>query len=157
MINIRKICVGGFLVASLLNAVGVSAQEIERGNPFEAPSNYAEEQARLDERTRVIFRQMEPDLKNDIMKRVNESQAALEIKLRKRIDLITQNLGAAAATTAQAATADAKKADEAKKPAIPDGAIFISCINKKALYRDKNNTLFQVAEDEKQSDNRCLK
>jgi hypothetical protein len=142
-----------FAAAVVFTAAGAHAQQIERGNPFVAPAAVAEEQARQDERTRIIFRELEPEVKNDIMRRVNESQASLEIKLRKRIDLVTQNLGA----SGQAKGADGKPVDEVKKSPVPEGATFVSCVNGLALYRDKNNVLRPITEEKGAADNRCEK
>jgi hypothetical protein len=155
MKNYRKTWAAAFLGATMLQTGMSAAQEIERGNPFVAPPTWAEEQARLDERTRIIFRELEPELKNDIMKRVNESQATLEIKLRKRIDLVAQNIGTA---TAPAANGQNKKTEEeVKASSIPEGSTFISCVNKEALYRDSNDILFKVPKDDPQSAARCAK
>lgn len=155
----RKTWAAAFLFVSAFQTGVSNAQEIDRGNPFVAPPTWAEEQARLDERTRVIFRELEPDLKNDIMKRVNESQATLEIKLRKRIDLVAQNIGTAAAPVngVQANGQNKTTEEEVKASSIPEGSTFISCVNKEALYRDSNDILFKVPKDDPQSVARCSK
>nr|WP_250808044.1 hypothetical protein [Neorhizobium tomejilense] len=145
-----------------MQVVPLAAQEIERGNPFVAPPAWAEEQARLDERTRIIFRELEPELKNDIMKRVNESQATLEIKLRKRIDLVAATINSATASAPanqQGGTAGQNKqtGEDAKKSSVPEGSTFISCVNKEALYRDPLNILHKVPKDDPQSVARCGK
>ena len=161
MKNYRKTWAAAFLAAAVFHSGAVSAQEIERGNPFTAPPSWAEEQARLDERTRIIIREMEPEMKNDIMKRVNESQASLEIKLRKRIDLVAQSIATAAQAAAQPAAGAGGAAEtpaegaEPKAATIPEGAKFISCVNKEALYRDSNDILFKVPKDDPQSVSRC--
>jgi hypothetical protein len=160
MKNYRKTWAAAFLAATVFQTGISDAQEIERGNPFVAPPSWAEEQARLDERTRIIFRELEPELKNDIMKRVNESQATLEIKLRKRIDLVAQNIGTAAAPAANGQNANGqnkKSEEEVKASSIPEGSTFISCVNKEALYRDSNDILFKVPKDDPQSVARCAK
>lgn len=164
MKNYRRTWATAFFIAAALHTGGAFAQEIERGNPFVAPPTWAEEQARLDERTRIIFRELEPEMKNDIMKRVNESQATLEIKLRKRIDLVAQSITAvqAAAQPTANGTASANgegqvAGEEQKKTAIPEGSKFISCVNKEALYRDSNEILFKVPKDDPQSLDRCSK
>ncbi len=166
MKSYRKILATAIVVASGMFATSANAQEIERGNPFVAPPSWAEEQARQDERTRVIFRELEPELKNDIMRRVNEAQATLEIKLRKRIDLVAQSVSAAVNAAQQQQKAQAQASiqgqsdaspagEEGKKTAIPEGAKLISCVNKEALYRDSNDVLFKVAKDDPESLARC--
>ena len=157
MKNYRKTLAALILASALFQCGHASAQEIDRGNPFAAPPSWSEEQARMDERTRIIYRELEPELKNDIMKRVNESQAALEIKMRKRIDLVVQNIGPAAAAAEQTNAAGKDGAVDPNASAVPADSTFISCVNKKALYRDKNNTLFRVPEEDPQSVARCGK
>ena len=154
----RKTWALAFLAAAVFQVGSAGAQEIDRGNPFVAPPSWAEEQARLDERTKLIFRELEPELKNDIMKRVNESQATLEIKLRKRIDLVAQSISTVQAASQPAAAGQQQKTEEeAKKSSIPEGSTFISCVNKEALYRDSNDILFKVPKDDPQSVDRCSK
>jgi hypothetical protein len=160
MKNYRETWAAALIGATMFQTGISSAQEIERGNPFVAPPSWAEEQARLDERTRIIFRELEPELKNDIMKRVNESQATLEIKLRKRIDLVAQSIttAAAPADNGQNSNGQNKKAEEeVKASSVPEGSKFISCVNKEALYRDSNDILFRVPKNDKQSLDRCGK
>lgn len=155
-----KTWAAALIAATVLQTGSAVAQEMDRGNPFVAPPSWAEEQARLDERTRIIFRELEPELKNDMMMRVNESQAALEIKLRKRIDLVAESISNATATSSNGQSTDTqgnKPEEEIKASSIPEGATFISCINKEALYRDSNDILFKVPKDDPQSVDRCGK
>jgi hypothetical protein len=146
----RKPWAALLIATALLRCGPATAGDIDRGNPFTAPPNWSEEQARMDERMRIVFRQLEPEVKEDIMKRVNESQAALEIKMRKRIDLVIQNIGTAPAGPGGTPGQPAQAADT-KKSAVTDGSSFISCVNGKALYRDKNNTLYRVPEEDPES------
>jgi hypothetical protein len=162
MINYRKTWAAAFFASSIMmHSLPAAAQEIERGNPFVAPPTWAEEQARLDERTRIIYRELEPELKNDIMKRVNESQSSLEIKLRKRIDLVAATIStataAANASKGNAGGQNPQAGDDAKKSSVPEGSTYISCVNKEALYRDPNDILFKVPKDDPQSIARCSK
>lgn len=148
-------------VAATLLATAALAQEIkdERANPFVAPPSAAEEQARQDERMRNIVWQLQPELKSLIMQDVTASQAALEIKMRRRIDTAIEQATeqwAASGAGAGVLGSDAAAAAPAEAK-VPEGATFISCVNGKALYRDKDNTLFQVAGDGVSGSDRCAK
>ena len=136
--------------------------KIERPNPFTPPPSADEEQARQDERMRNIVWQLQPEIKSMIMQDVTASQAALEIKIRRRIDsaiaeasLKAPEPAAGAAAPGVLGTIAAAANPEANK--VPEGAKFISCVNGKALYRDKDNTLFQVAGDGVPGSDRCAK
>lgn len=121
----------------------------ERSNPFVAPPTEAEEQARQDERMRNIVWELQPELKSLIMQDVNSSQASLEIKMRRRIDAAVKELSSDIAKQVPVAAAGGEQDDSNSSPVagnIPENSKFISCVNGKALYRDSNNTLFQVAE-----------
>jgi hypothetical protein len=128
-----------------------------RDNPFAPPSSAEQEQARQDERIRKVLIDATPDIEAKLMQGVSSSIAASEVRMKKRLDeMSTQNPaggaqagglpgvptapggpknGAAPAVTGK----DGKKTDD------KDAAKFISCVNGKALYRDKDNTLFQVS------------
>ncbi|NTF17580.1 hypothetical protein G6L37_04155 [Agrobacterium rubi] len=139
--------IGVLLALSALHGVPAFAQD--RPNPFVKPPTAAEEQARQDERTRNIIREMQPEIKAGIMQDVKASQAALEIDLRRRIDTVA---AAAAAPRVEkpiiagdAPIADTKKPEEKAAPEkLPEGAKFLSCVNGKAFYRAKDNSFFQV-------------
>lgn len=121
----------------------------DRSNPFVAPPTEAEEQARQDERMRKIVWELQPELKSLIMLDVNSSQASLEIKMRRRIDAAIKEVSADIAKQVPALTAGGENNPADSSPVannIPENSKFISCVNGKALYRDSNNTLFQVAE-----------
>lgn len=142
----------GALLAVHLGAGLAAAQEIDRGNPFLPPPSFSEEQAMLDERMRGVFRELEPALKNDIMRRVNDSQAALELKMRKNLNLAIESMGAGGNN--QSKPGEGQK-ENAASSAVPQGSVFISCVNKKALYRDQDNTLFQLPAEAPESVGRC--
>lgn len=142
---VRK-TMGVLLVLSALQGGTALAQE--RTNPFAKPPTSAEEQARQDERTRNIIREMQPEVKAGIMQDVKASQSALEIDLRRRIDTVS---AAAAAPRndkpvigGDAPIAETKKPEENAPEKVPEGATFISCVNGKALYRAKDKSFFQV-------------
>jgi hypothetical protein len=154
--NIKTWAVAVFAMSALHTSI-VTAQEIERGNPFVAPPSWAEEQARLDERTRIIFRELEPEMKNDVLRRVNESQATLEIKLRKRIDLVAQTIADIQKSSQAPANNPQNGVAEAGKSIVPEGSKFVSCLSGEALYRDANNILFKVPKDDPKSRDLCSK
>lgn len=150
--------------AALFAAGAAMAQEKDkdkeaegRTNPFVPPLSAAQEQARQDERMRNIVWQLQPEIKSMIMQDVTASQAALEIKMRRRIDTAVASAAPAAAAGGTPGILGGLAAAAAPAPKVPDGATFISCINGKALYRDKDSTLFQVAGDGVQGSDRCAK
>lgn len=134
---------------------------IERSNPFVAPPSADEERARQDERMRNIVWQLQPELKSMIMQDVTASQAALEIKIRRRIDTAIADAAlqapAPAAGSSPGLLGNLAAAAGAEPSKVPEGAKFISCVNGKALYRDKDNSLFQVAGDGVPGSDRCAK
>lgn len=139
--------IGVLMALSALH--GGSALAQERANPFVKPLTAAEEQARQDERTRNIIREMQPEIKAGIIQDVKASQSAMEIDLRRRIDTVA---AAAAAPRVEkpviagdAPIAETKKPEEkAAAEKLPEGASFLSCVNGKALYRAKDKSFFQV-------------
>ena len=147
-------------VAATLFATAALAQEKvddERSNPFAPPPSAAEEQARQDERMRNIVWQLQPELKSMVMQDVTASQAALEIKMRRRIDTAIANASVQAPAAGGTGLLGSIASAAAPEPKVPEGATFISCVNGKALYRDKDNTLFQVAGDGVPGSDRCAK
>ena len=161
----KKTFVATVLSTSLMGSFTSSAQEIERGNPFEAPSTWAEAQARQDERTGIIFKELEPKIKEAIFKTMSETQASLEIKLTKRIKNVADALNAAnlARNTLEATAGNSDAAGEEFIPeieevlnfVIPQGSSFIACINQEALYRDNQNIIFKIPEADPQSIAMC--
>jgi hypothetical protein len=150
----------GVLVA--LSALqGAAAVAQERGNPFVKPPTSAEEQARQDERTRNIIREMQPELKAGIMQDVKASQSALEIDLRRRIDTVAAVAANAPKAEKSGIAGDAPIADvkkpEAAPEKVPEGAVFISCVNGKALYRATDKSFFQIAGDNVEGGYSCAK
>ena len=147
----------------MMGSYSASAEELERGNPFLPPASWTEEQARQDERIRVIFREMEPVLKNEIYTRMTETQASMEIKLKRRVDVLSKrvteaNLNRPAAAVVNASSENTATETQPGQPSnfvIPVGSTFISCINKEALYRDNQNNLFKVPKNDPDSISRC--
>lgn len=140
--------IGVLLALSALQGGTALAQD--RPNPFVKPPTAAEEQARQDERSRNIIREMQPEIKAGIMQDVKASQSALEIDLRRRIDTVAAAAAAAPKAekpviTGDAPIAETKKSEEKAAPEkLPEGASFLSCVNGKALYRAKDKSFFQV-------------
>lgn len=149
------------LAAAMFCSSQAGAQHIERGNPFEAPPAWSEEEKLLEERIRVIFRQMEPGMRNDVLKQVREADAALELKLRRRIDLLAQEAATAARSGAPegggAKANNEGEAGSAQAVAVPEGATFVACVNKGAIYRDSKNILVKVPETDPQSIALCAR
>jgi len=126
-----------------------------RDNPFAPPSTKAEEQARQEERVRQIIREMVPEVESRVMRNVAQTQAESEVRLRRRLDEISTRVpdaGQAGQAAPGAPGASAPRGAPGGQPTpppapttLPEGAKFISCVNGKALYRDKDNALFQVS------------
>ncbi|WP_315922704.1 hypothetical protein [Mesorhizobium sp. SP-1A] len=138
------------IISAVTLMVGINnANAQDRSNPFVAPPTEAEEQARQDERMRNIVWELQPELKSLIMQDVSAAQASLEIKMRRRIDAAIKEVSADVAKQVPAPSAGGENGGSENSPVasnIPENSKFISCVNGKALYRDSNNTLFQVAE-----------
>jgi len=158
----RRVTLAAAVAALLVPGISWAQEKPvdRRENPFVPPPTAAEEQARQDERMRNIVWQLQPEIKSLIMQDVTAAQASLEIKIRRRIDqsieqaidgLKSAPAGEGGILGGIAAAAGAAVAE----PAVPEGAKFISCVNGKALYRDKDNTLFQVAGNGVQGSDRC--
>lgn len=137
--------------AIVLAALGAPALAEERSNPFVKPPTAAEEQARQDERTRNIVREMQPEIKSALMQDVKASQSALEIDLRRRIDAVAASAAKPdnSVIAGDAPITDQKKtAGKSGAVTIPEGAQFISCVNGQALYVDpKDKSFFKVKGD----------
>lgn len=131
-----------------------------RDNPFTVPPTKAEEQARQDDRTRRIVRELSTEIQAKVMQEVQAAQALSEADMKRRIDEAAAKFAATPAATAPtpqgapttpvangAPVQGQKGGQQNTKPgdAAGDGSKFISCVNGKALYRDKDNTLFQVS------------
>lgn len=132
----------------------------ERPNPFIPPSSAAEEQAKVDERLRGIVWELHPEMKNMIMKDVTAAQTSLEIKMRRHVDaVISSEMGKLKTDIVVAAPSGAQGNVEGVAGSgpsdIPEGSNFVSCVNGKALYSDKNNNLFQVPENSGQANLLC--
>lgn len=152
--------IGVLMALSALHGTAATAQE--RVNPFVKPPTAAEEQARQDERSRNIIREMQPELKAGIMQDVKASQSALEIDLRRRIDTVAAVAASAPKNDKPIIAGDApigeKKPDEKAAPEkVPEGSVFISCVNGKALYRATDKSYFQVQGDNVEGGYKCAK
>lgn len=152
----------GVLVALSALQGGVALAQ-ERVNPFVKPPTAAEEQARQDERTRNIIREMQPELKAGIMQDVKASQSALEIDLRRRVDAVAAIADGAPKVEKPVIAGDApiseagKPEEKAAAEKIPEGAVFISCVNGKALYRATDKSTFMVQGDNVEGGYNCAK
>lgn len=150
-----------FAIIVLATFAGMNtATADERDNPFVPPTPAEEQRAIEDERVRNLIIEMQPELKKLIMQEVAASQSTLEVKLRRRIerlakDMSTQAPRAASVSSGDAATTSAGAGSAATASEIPEGSTFISCVNGKALYRDADNTLFQVLGNGIPGSDRC--
>lgn len=155
----RKGFIAAVVLAATLSSVPGSAQE--RENPFVPPPSEDERRALEDERIKNIVLEMQPQIKSMIMQEVMSAQSALEIKLRRRIDEATASPGGIAAAGTQSGpnggqgSAPLPGVPAPGSQTIPEGSTFISCVNGKALYRDADNTLFQVTGNGVPGSDRC--
>lgn len=150
--------IGMLAALSALSSLPAMAQE--RVNPFVRPPTAAEEQARQDERTRNIIREMQPEIKAGVMQDVKATQATLEIGIRRRIDALAETAPKAEKNVIPGDNPiiDAKTTeDKTAVVKVPEGAEFISCVNGKALYRDKDKSLFQIQGDGIEGSDRCVR
>jgi len=141
-------------------AEGASAQVSGRDNPFAAPPTSLEEQMRQEDRIRQIIRDMIPEIERKLMEKVTSAQVAAEVRLRKRIDEVANGQGAKPGTGRPGGPSKPGQPSTARNGADgneADGAKFISCVNGKALYRDKDNALFQVAGSGVSGVDRCAR
>lgn len=140
-------------LAAILVAGSALAQEADfRPNPFRPPSSEQEKQLVQDERTRNIVRGMQSEIVDKVAIKFERKIDTMEQSLKQKVDeavrSATSNLAPA---TAKAGDPNNKETETAKS-LVPEGATFVACVNKKALYRDKDNTLIQDASDS----NRCV-
>lgn len=150
---------GILALAAILVAGSSLAQEADfRPNPFKPPPSEQEKQLIQDERTRNIVRGMQAEVVDKVAVRFERKIDTMEQSLKQKLDdavkTATANLAAPAAATV---ASDATKDDQSKETqtagtVVPEGANFVACVNKKALYRDKDNSLFQDSSDS----NRCV-
>jgi|HigsolmetaGSP11D_1036233.scaffolds.fasta_scaffold00947_17 hypothetical protein len=142
-----------------LSLAGQAAAQ-ERLNPFAPPTAAEEEQARQDERFRRLFREMSAEIEARVMQSVSSAQAAAEVRLRRQIEEIRQSQGdpIPGVVTVQTASRGQQGKGQPGGSADPlEGAKFISCVNGKALYRDKDNALFQVSGNGLPGSDRCAR
>ncbi len=143
--------------AAMLHAGATFAQEADtRPNPFKAPPSEQERQLVQDERTRNIVRGMQGEIVDKVSAKFDRKIDTMEDTLKRRIDDAVKAAaipqpGAAQGTVAGAKGIGTGTETGAEKSAVPEGATFISCVNKKALYRDKDNALFK----DDSATNRC--
>lgn len=140
-------------LAAFLLAGSALAQESDfRPNPFRPPPSEQEQQLIQDERTRNIVRSMQSEIVDKVAIKFERKIDTMEQSLKQKVD------DAVKSATSNLATAETKpgeatnKETETAKSLVPEGAAFVACVNKKALYRDKDNTLIQDASDS----NRCI-
>jgi hypothetical protein len=74
----------------------------------------------------------------------------MEQGLKQKVDEAVKGAQIEAANASSNSTDTTKTASA--NSLLPEGATFIACVNKKALYRDKDNSLFQDSSDK----NRCV-
>ena len=140
-------------LAAILVAGSSLAQEADfRPNPFRPPPSEQEKQLIQDERTRNIVRGMQSEIVDKVAVKFERKIDTMEQSLKQKVDeavrTATTNLAPAAAKPGDPNS----KETETAKSLVPEGAAFVACVNKKALYRDKDNTLIQDASDS----NRCV-
>lgn len=127
-----------------------------RENPFTPPTSAEQEQARQDERIRRVLIESSSDIEAKVMQSVSSSIAAAEIRMKRRLDEVAVQKPAenalpvpgkdAPKNGSGSGTVASPKGKDGKKDADDKNtAKFISCVNGKALYRDKDNTLFQIS------------
>jgi hypothetical protein len=147
---------GILAVAAMLHAGVVFAQQADtRPNPFKAPPSEQERQLVQDERTRNIVRGMQGEIVDKVSAKFDRKIDSMEDTLKRRIDDAVKTAAIPQAgtqgTVGGAQGIGSGAGPEAEKSAVPEGATFISCVNKKALYRDKDNALFK----DDSATNRC--
>jgi gamma-glutamyl:cysteine ligase YbdK (ATP-grasp superfamily) len=147
---------GILAVAAMLHAGAAFAQQADtRPNPFKAPPSEQERQLVQDERTRNVVRGMQGEIVDKVSAKFERKIDSIEDTLKRRIDdavktaAIPQPGTQSTVEGAQGIGSDTNTG--AEKSVVPDGATFISCVNKKALYRDKDNALFK----DDSATNRC--
>jgi hypothetical protein len=140
-------------IAAILVAGSALAQEADfRPNPFRQPPSEQEKQLIQDERTRNIVRGMQSEIVDKVAIKFERKIDTMEQSLKQKVDEAVKSATSGMATTAVKAGDPNIKETEATKSLVPEGATFVACINKKALYRDKDNSLIQDASDS----NRCI-
>lgn len=121
-----------------------------RPNPFKAPPTAQEQQLIQDERTRNVVRSMQGDIADRVALRFERKIDSMEQGLKQKVDEAVKGAQIEAANASSNSTDTTKTASA--NSLLPEGATFIACVNKKALYRDKDNSLFQDSSDK----NRCV-
>lgn len=141
-------------IAAILVAGSAFAQEADsRPNPFRPPPSEQEKQLIQDERTRNIVRGMQSEIVNKVAVKFERKIDTMEQSLKQKVDEAVKSATSDLTPTAPAkANEQNSKETETTKSLVPEGATFVACINKKALYRDKDNSLIQDASN----NNRCI-
>lgn len=140
---------GILAAAAILHGGAIYAQETDtRPNPFKAPPSEQERQLVQDERTRNMVREMQGEIVEKVSAKFERKIDTIEDTLKRRVDDAIKSASIPQAGTKQGTVGGAQgigtgTEKEAGKTVVPEGATFISCVNKKALYRDKDNVLFQ--------------
>lgn len=154
----RKKVIGRFFVAiTIASTTLFSSSEMSaaRDNPFTTPLTADEKEAIEIEKIKKVVLNESHGLREIIENDARAKITSLEFKLRdqmtaleKKVDEFSTRLPATTSGESNAATND---------DSITESATFISCINGKALYRDSNQTLFQMAKGSEQSKKHCGK
>jgi hypothetical protein len=139
-------------VAAILVAGSSLAQEADfRPNPFRPPPSEQEKQLIQDERTRNIVRGMQSEIVDKVAVKFERKIDTMEQSLKQKVDEAVRSATSNLAPATKTGEPNSKETETAKS-LVPEGAAFVACVNKKALYRDKDNTLIQDASDS----NRCV-
>jgi hypothetical protein len=143
----------GIVAAAAILVAGSSlAQEADfRPNPFRPPPSEQEKQLIQDERTRNIVRGMQSEIVDKVAVKFERKIDTMEQSLKQKVDEAVRSATSNLAPATKTGEPNSKETENAKS-LVPEGAAFVACVNKKALYRDKDNTLIQDASDS----NRCV-
>lgn len=140
-------------LTAILVAGSTLAQDADfRPNPFTPPASEQEKQLVQDERTRNIVRGMQSEIVDKVAIRFERKIDTMEQSLKQKVDEAVKSATSNLAPSDAVVGDQNSKETETAKSLVPEGATFVACVNKKALYRDKDNTLIQDASD----GNRCV-
>lgn len=142
---------GILALMAFLSAGAAVGQEADfRPNPFRPPPSEQEKQLIQDERTRNIVRGMQSEIVDKVSVRFERKIDTLEQSLKQKIDETVKSATGNVAAANQDSSNPNNKTSNADS-SIPEGASFVACVKKKALYRDKENTLYTDSSE----GNRC--
>ncbi len=123
-----------------------------RPNPFKAPPSAQEQQLIQDERTRNVVRGIQGEIVDRVAVRFERKVDTMEQNLKQKVDEAIKSAKLETASGAATNNSSDPNTKTAANSSVPQGATFIACVNKKALYRDKENSLFQDSSE----NNRCV-